>query len=102
VIFAVCLWLFSLIGSFQWNVTISAMARLFYYGSVCAALPVLRRKRSVPPAQFHLPMGGLFAALSVGLSLLLFPHLDRASAVVLGILALCVIANSWWAARQPD
>ncbi len=100
VVFAVFLWGFALIGSFQWNVTISAMARLVYYGSVCAALPVLRRKRNVPSAQFHLPMGHLFAVLAVGVSLLLFPHLDRASAIVLGILAIGVIVNSLWAARR--
>ena len=102
VIFGVCLWAFSLIGNFQWNVGVSAMARLFYYGSVCAALPVLRRKREVPEAQFRLPMGGLFAVLAVGVSLLLFPRLDRTTAVVLGILALCIIANSLWAARQAQ
>src|SRR6266568_1760418 len=101
-IFGVCLWAFSLIGNFQWNVGVSAMARLFYYGSVCAALPVLRRKREVPDAQFRLPMGGLFSALAVGVSLLLFPRLDRTTAVVLGILALCIIANSLWAARQAQ
>jgi basic amino acid/polyamine antiporter, APA family len=100
VIFGVCLWAFSLIGSFQWNLTVSAMARLFYYGSVCAALPVLRRRREVPPAQFRLPMGGLFSVLAVGTSLSLFPKLDRASTIVLGVLAACVIANTIWASRH--
>jgi APA family basic amino acid/polyamine antiporter len=100
IIFGACLWAFSLIGNFQGNVGVSAMARLFYYGSVCAALPVLRRKREVPEAQFRLPMGGLFAVLAVGVSLLLFPRLDRTTGMVLGILALCIIANSVWAARR--
>ncbi len=100
VIFAVCLWGFSLIGSFQWNITISAMARLVYYGSVCAALPVLRRKRNVPSAEFHLPMGHLFAILAVGVSLLLFPRLDSAGAIVLAVLAVCIVANTLWAARR--
>ena len=100
VIFGFCLWLFSLIGSFQWNVTISAMARLIYYASVCAALPLLRRKRGVPEAQFYLPMGNLFALLAVVVSLLLFPKLDSRGLLVMGVLALCIIANSIWAARQ--
>jgi len=99
-IFAVCLWAFSIMGSFQWNITISAMARLVYYASVCAALPVLRRKRDVPAAEFHLPMGTLFAVLAVGVSLLLFPRLDRPGAIVLGALAVCIIANTVWAARR--
>jgi basic amino acid/polyamine antiporter, APA family len=100
VIFALCLWLFSLIGSFQWNVTISAMARLFYYGSVSAALPVLRRKKGIPDAQFRLPWGEVFAVLAVATSLLLFPRLDRLSAKVLGILGVCVFLNILWAVRR--
>jgi amino acid transporter len=100
VIFGLCLWLFSLIGSFQWNVTISAMARLIYYASVCAALPVLRRKKEVPAAQFRLRMGNLFALLAVAVSLLLFPKLDSRGLLVMGVLALCIIVNSIWAARR--
>src|SRR5581483_781329 len=39
--FSIAALVFSLAGSFQWNLTISAMSRLVYYGSACAALPVL-------------------------------------------------------------
>ena len=74
------------------------MSRLIYYGSVCAALPVLRRKRDVPEARFHLPMGNVVAVLAVGVSLLLFPKLDKAGATVLGIVAVLVAGNSMWAA----
>src|SRR5581483_793372 len=63
--FALLLYAFSAAGSFEWNLFISAMSRLIYYGSVCAALPVLRRKRHVPPAQFRLPMGEVFSVLAV-------------------------------------
>jgi APA family basic amino acid/polyamine antiporter len=100
VIFAICLWGFSLIGSFQWNVAISAMARLIYYASVCAALPVLRRKKEVPEAQFRLPMGNVFAMLAVAVSLLLFPKLDSRGLLVMGVLAICIVANSIWASRH--
>jgi amino acid transporter len=100
VIFAVCLWAFSLAGGFQWNITISAMSRLIYYGSVCAALPVLRRKKNVPAPEFHLPLGNLIAVLAVGVSLLLFPKLDKAGAIVLGVVAVLVAANSFWASRR--
>jgi amino acid transporter len=99
VIFAVCLWFFSLAGSFQWNVAISAMARLIYYASVCAALPVLRRKAGVPEAKFRLPLGNVFAVLAIAVSLLLFPKLDSRGLLVMGVLAACIIANSIWAAR---
>jgi APA family basic amino acid/polyamine antiporter len=100
VIFAVLLYVFSLAGSFQWNLVISAISRLLYYGSVCAALPVLRRKANVPAASFHLPMGDLIAAVAVGVSLLLFPKLDRPALLVMGFVTLCVVANSAWAARR--
>ena len=43
VLFSLVVWLLALAGSFGWNVTLSAVARLLYYGLVCAALPVLRR-----------------------------------------------------------
>ena len=100
VLFAVLLYLFSIAGSFQWNVFISAMSRLIYYGSVCMALPVLRRKVGVPSAQFRLPMGEMFAVLAVGTSLLLFPRLDQAGLLVLAALALGVTVNSVWASRR--
>lgn len=100
-IFAASLWVFSLIGSFGWNVAISAMARLFYYGSVCAALPVLRRRQDIPPPLFRLSGGNIISILAIGASLLLFPRLDRASASVVAVLVLCVIANGWWARNRP-
>ena len=100
VIFGLCVWVFSLLGSFQWNVTLSAMARLFYYGSVCAALPVLRGKNTVAEPQFRLPMGSVFSALAVATSLLLFPRLDRTSAAVLAVIAVGVALNSLWAAAR--
>lgn len=99
-VFAVCLWGFSLAGGFTWNLTISAMSRLIYYGSVCAALPVLRRKQAVPRPEFRLPAGNLFAVLAVGTSLLLFPRLDKAGSIVLGVVAVLVVVNSFWAARR--
>ena len=102
-VFAGLLYAFSLAGSFQWNLVISAVSRLFYYGSVCAALPVLRRKSGMPEARFHLPMGNLIAALAVAtsLSLLLsFPRLDLRSGIVLAVVALGILVHSLWASRH--
>jgi len=99
VVFAILLYGFSVAGSFQWNLFVSAMARLIYFSSVAVALPVLRRKHEASEARFHLPMGWFFAGLAAATSLLLFPKLDRASLAVLGILGLCVIANTIWASR---
>jgi len=100
VLFAVLLYLFSVAGSFQWNVFISAMSRLIYYSSVCVALPMLRRTPGVPAPQFRLPMGEFLAVLAVGTSLLLFPRLDRGGLLVLSVLAVGVILNTAWASRS--
>jgi amino acid transporter len=58
--FAMLLWILALFGSFAGNVTLSAVARLSYYGLVCAALPVLRKKQP-QAAAFRLPGGTIFA-----------------------------------------
>jgi amino acid transporter len=100
VVFAILLFGFSLAKDFRWNLVFSAITRLFYYGSVCAALLVLRRKSGVPEARFRLPLGGVFASLAIAVSLFLLPKLDRASGIVLAIVGICVIANSVWAARR--
>ncbi len=100
VAFALCLWGFSLAAGFQWNITMSAGIRLIYYASVCVALPVLRSRENAPSPEFHLPMGHLFAVLAVGASLLLFPRMDFPGVIVLCVLAVCVIVNSWWAAGR--
>ena len=56
-VFAIMIWGLALVGDFKWNVTLSAVARLLYYGVGCAALPILRRnspdgaQRDVPVAR---------------------------------------------------
>jgi len=48
-------------SSFVAALTISTIARLVAYGVTCAALPVLRRKSSTPPAHFRLRGGPVIA-----------------------------------------
>jgi amino acid transporter len=93
---------FSLAGGFQWNVTISAVSRLIYYGSVCASLPVLRRRRDVPEPLFRLPAGNLLAMVAIGISILLFPKLDRPSLLVMTVVVIAIAVNSAWAARRAN
>jgi amino acid transporter len=54
----------ALAGSFRWNVTLSAIARLFAYSSTAIALIVLRR-RSPSADAYRLPAGKLFAVLAM-------------------------------------
>jgi basic amino acid/polyamine antiporter, APA family len=99
---AACALVFALAGSFEWNLEISAAARLVYYASVCAALPVLRHKPAVPPEKFHLPLGNAFAVLAIAVSLLLFPRLDWRGILAIIILGTGIAANSIWARRRAQ
>lgn len=76
----------SLGGDFKWNVTLSAVARLLYYGVGCAALPVLRRKEKElegATAMFRLPWGDFFAALGVLICVVLATRVDFGQSLIL-------------------
>jgi len=98
VVFALVCWFLALAGSFTWNVTLSAVARLFYYGSVCAAVPVLRR-RQPEAAWFRLPAGTVFASVGVLICVVLFTGVDFSKTIIL--LATIVVAFfNWLAVRN--
>jgi amino acid transporter len=58
----------TLSGSFLYAVTISVIARLLTYSATCAALPLFRRRKNAPAAQFRLPAGTVAAAISLALA----------------------------------
>src|SRR5258706_6565737 len=62
--YAAAVWGLAIAGSFAWNVTLSVVARLFYYAVVCAALIALRRKQP-QAAGFRLPGGPGLRVLGV-------------------------------------
>jgi amino acid transporter len=89
---------FSLLGTFTWNVTLSAVARLFYYGAACAAVPVLRARQPAA-ALFRVPGGLLVPILGVAICLTLLTRVDFSkSLIVLGTVAIA-LAN-WLAVRH--
>lgn len=96
--FAVLVWAFALSGEFKWNVTLSAVARLLYYGVCCAALPVIRRKQG-DGAGFRLPAGNLLAGLGVLMCAALATQVDRsqslivAATIAVGFLNWLVVRN---------
>jgi basic amino acid/polyamine antiporter, APA family len=97
-VFAVLVWVLALVGSFTWNVTLSAGSRLFYYGVVCAALPVLR-KRQDRPAIFQLPGGTWLATLGVLICVGLLTRIDYSkSAIILAAVAVALL--NWLAVRK--
>jgi amino acid transporter len=90
-VFAFLVWTLALFGSFAANATLSAAARLFLFGLVCAALPVLR-KNQFEAAGFRLPGGPFFAGLGVLIcfTLLAFSGLSN-SLVLLAVMALALL-----------
>jgi basic amino acid/polyamine antiporter, APA family len=101
VVFAALLWVLAFTGTFQWNVVLSAVARLFYYGIVCAALIVLRR-RAPGEARFRLPAGPVLAVIGIGLCLVFLTAMQRGSFYVLALVALIAFLNWVWASRRTN
>src|SRR5271157_5954262 len=95
-VFAAMVWGLALFGDFKWNVTLSAVARLLYYGVGCAALPILRRKHPEgAEPMFQLPAGNLFAGLGVVLCLILVTRVDFGQSLIL--IATVALAFVNWA-----
>jgi basic amino acid/polyamine antiporter, APA family len=96
--FAFLSWALALLGSFTWNATLSAVARLLYYGLVCAALPVLRRKQP-GAALFRLPAGTYFGVLGAAICLALMTGVNLSGSLILLATAL-VAAVNWLLVRK--
>ncbi|HZR57331.1 MAG TPA: APC family permease [Terriglobales bacterium] len=100
-IFAMLVWVLSLFGSFAWNLTLSAVARLFYYAIGCAALPVLRKKQP-GEAKFHLPAGNFFAALGVIICGTLLTQVDRSKSIILAGTVVIALLNWLWIRNRKE
>jgi amino acid transporter len=99
VIFAVVLLVFSIAGNFRWNAMLSSVARLFVYGSVAAALPVLRKRQ--PGADgFRLPCGTLIAVLALLFTGALVTRMHLGELTVISITAALAFVNWLWARKQ--
>jgi APA family basic amino acid/polyamine antiporter len=88
----------ALAANFEWNVTLSAVARLFYYGLVCAALPVLRKKQP-GAAGFRLPGGSYLAGLGIVACIALGTRVDYVGSYILGAIAFVGLVN-WLVVRR--
>src|SRR5215469_2287946 len=97
-IFALLVWLLALFGSFAGNATLSAGSRLFYYGVVCAALPVLRKRKPTPPF-FQIRGGTLIAVAGVLLCAALLTQIEYNKSLIL-LAALAVAFFNWLAVRK--
>ncbi len=63
-------------SSFFTAVTIATITRLLVYATTCLALPVFRRRKDVPDAQFSAPFGIAAAVVSLGLIVWLLSNVD--------------------------
>jgi amino acid transporter len=97
-VFALLVWLLALFGSFAGNATLSAGSRLFYYGVICAALPVLRRKQKTPPV-FRLPGGTVIAVLGVLICAALLTQIEYNKSPIL-LAAVAVALMNWLAVQK--
>jgi APA family basic amino acid/polyamine antiporter len=97
-VFALLTWLLALLGNFEWNLTLSAVARLVYYGVGCAALPVLRKQRP-GSALFRLPGGPVFSVLGVIICLVLLTQVDFRKSLIL-IATVMLAFSNWLAVRH--
>jgi amino acid transporter len=96
--FAVLVWGLALFGSFAGNATLSAGSRLFYYGTVCAALPFLRKNQETP-ALFELPGGNIVALAGVLICAALLTQIEYDKSLILvGAVAIAVL--NWLAVRH--
>ena len=96
--YAAAVWGLAMVGSFAWNVTLSVVARLFYYGVVCAAVIALRRKRPLA-AGFRLPGGPVLAVLGVAIAVALATQVDLSKSVILAATVGAAFLNWLWARR---
>jgi APA family basic amino acid/polyamine antiporter len=96
--YAAAVWGLAVAGNFAWNVTLSVVARLFYYAVICAALIALRRKQP-SVAGFRLPGGPALAVLGIGIALALATQVDLTKSVILAATLLAAILNWIWARR---
>jgi amino acid transporter len=98
VVFALLLWAFSQFASFSWNVTLSAVSRLLFYGAVCAAVPVLRRRQPAA-ARFRVPGGFAVPLLGVAICLLLLTRVDFSKSLIL-LATFGAASLNWFVVRR--
>jgi APA family basic amino acid/polyamine antiporter len=95
VIYAVTLTVFSVAGSYRWNVTVTGFSRVLVYACIAAALPALRAQRPEARA-FRLPAGVLVSAVAFAFAAALTTRIDFGGlAVAAGTFALAGLNWLW-------
>ena len=93
ILYTVLLLAFTLGGNFRWNITLSAIVRLFTYSSIAIALLVLR-KRNPNADAFRLPAGKVLAVAAILFCVVLLVRAPLSNTTV--VLATAVLAAVNW------
>jgi amino acid transporter len=106
VVFAVLAWVLANLGGLLENLSLSAIARLFIYGLVCAALPRLRTLEargdpSVGSPSFRAPAGRTLAALAILISILLAARMTAREAATMAIV-VAIGGLHWLTVRRRE
>jgi amino acid transporter len=96
--YAAAVWGLAMVGNFAWNVTLSVVARLFYYAVVCAAVIALRRKQP-QAARLRLPGGQVLAVLGIAIAAALATQVDLSKSLILVATMAAAVLNWAWARR---
>lgn len=91
-------WIVALSGNFEWNASLSAVARLFTYGATCGALPFFRR-RNPGMAVFRVPAGYLVSTCGVAFCLVLLTQMRLLDFAILAGTVL-LAALTWLRSRR--
>jgi basic amino acid/polyamine antiporter, APA family len=98
VVYAVLVFLFAALGTFQWNAVLSAVSRLTVYGAMAVAVPILRQRRD-DKAQFQLPFPYFFAGFGLIFSAMLLTQMHRGEFIVVGTTCTIALLN-WFFVRR--
>ena len=94
-VYMALVWGLAIYGSFIWNAILSAVARLFTYAIVCAAL--LRLRRTQPEAaSFRLPAGWLAAFLGIAFCALMVTQMGSSHLKIVLVVAAVALLNWIW------
>jgi amino acid transporter len=97
-LFSFVVWALAIYGNFEWSATLSALSRLFVYGSTAVALLLLRR-RDPDGATLRLPGGPIVPLLAIAFCALLLSRMGKTELVVLVAIAAGAMAH-WLAVRR--
>jgi basic amino acid/polyamine antiporter, APA family len=98
VLYTILLLAFTLAGNFRWNITLSAIVRLFTYSSTAIALLVLRKRHPDADA-FRLPAGKALAIAAILFCVVLLARTPLSNSTVVLVTAALATVN-WAAVRK--